>query len=144
MEENQLPLLITQYPPIAYVPGSLLAQLKNHLRNVELDEDSDWPYGPIYDATKEFLIENTELWPEIDSDENGHEYQDQENFEIIALDEIGAIVAAGGDWQEPMRIYITCDLTGQRTVWKAEFAEFPKSGLGDKDILKIIEDYAKS
>jgi hypothetical protein len=136
---EQLPLLITSYPPIAYVKGSLLAQLTNHLKDVEPDhEDPDWPIGPIYEATKEFLIENTELWPEIESDENGHEYQDQENFEIISIDEIGAIVASGGDWQYPMRIYITCDLTGQRTVWKAEFAEFPKNGLGDKDILKII------
>jgi len=134
---KQLPLLLTMYPPILYRKGELIKRLRLHLENVEQDE-----YGQIiteYEATKEFLIENTELWPEIETDENGHEYQDQENFEIISIDEDGAIIASGGDWQEPMRIYITVDMSGQLIVYKAEFAEFPDYGLTDKDILKIVK-----
>ena len=107
-----LPIIVTQYVPIAYVPGSLIAQLKNHLRNIEPDKDSDWPYGPVYDATKDFLTDYLEDWPIIEDDDNGQEPQDTENFEIISIDETGAIIACGGDWQEPMRVYITCDLTG--------------------------------
>lgn len=138
-----LPIIVTQYVPIAYVPGSLIAQLKNHLRNVEPNKDSDWPYGPVYDATKDFLTDYLEDWPIIEDDDNGQEPQDTENFEIISIDETGAIIACGGDWQEPMRVYITCDLTGQMRVWKAEFDKFPSSGLGDKDILNIIEQWQK-
>lgn len=135
---QQLPLLLTIYPPIFYSKGQLIKRLRLHLEDVEMDEDGgEWP-GEIYDATKEFLIENTLLWPEIETDDYGHEHQDQENFAIVSIDEDGAVVAAGGDWQEPMRIYITVDMSNQLIVYKAEFAEFPDRGLIDNDILKII------
>jgi hypothetical protein len=137
---KQLPLLLTMYPPILYRKGELIKRLRLHLEDVEIDEDEadgNWP-GNIYEATKEFLIENTELWPEIETDENGHEYQDQENFSIISIDEDGAVIASGGDWQEPLVIYITVDMSGQRIAYKAEFGEFPDKGLYDKDILKIV------
>ena len=136
---EQLPLLLTIYPPIFYSKGQLIKRLRLHLEDVELDEDYSGVFpDKVYEATKEFLIENTLLWPEIESDEFGHEHQDQENFTIVSIDEDGAVVAAGGDWQEPMRIYITVDMSNQLIVYKAEFAEFPDKGLIDNDILKII------
>lgn len=126
------PIIITQYFPVAYCEGSLLAQLKNHVKHSSED---------IEDACKDFLTSHIEDWPFLEEEEEGSTYyQDTENFEIVSIDEMGAIISTGADWQQPLRIYITCDLTGQKRVWKAELIEQIDDGLSYQDLIKIIDD----